>query len=189
MEGCTAPAAPDIERGNDVESWKMGGTMVAEAERLGVLFVCTGNICRSPTAEVVFRKKLDRAGLAHRIRTDSAGLHDFHVGDPPDRRSRAAATNRGYHLDDLRARQVTARDFHSFQLILAMDRGHLAQLRRLAPGDRQERLDLFLSYAPETGFSEVPDPYYGGRAGFEHVLDLVEAGASGLLVALRDRVA
>ncbi|MEI6560026.1 MAG: low molecular weight protein-tyrosine-phosphatase [Rhodospirillaceae bacterium] len=149
-----------------------------------VLFVCTGNICRSPTAEGVFRRMIEEAGLVGRVGTDSAGTESFHVGEPPDARSCQAARARGYPIDDLRARQIRPRDFESFDLILAMDRGHLSQLRRLCPPDLAGRLKLFLDYAPWAGASDVPDPYYGGPGGFTRVLDLIEAGCRGVLEAV-----
>lgn len=152
-----------------------------------ILFVCTGNICRSPTAEGVFRHRAAAAGLAASVETGSAGLAGYHVGEPPDRRSVAAARARGYRIDDLRARKVRPTDFQAYDLILAMDRGHYEELRRLAPPDLRDRVRLFLSYAPETGRLDVPDPYYGDQADFGTVLDLVEAGAAGLLQVVRDR--
>lgn len=151
-----------------------------------VLFVCTGNICRSPTAEGVFRHMVAEAGLSHLIQADSAGTHDYHVGEPPDRRSAAHAARRGYDLSDLRARQVTAADFQHFDHIMAMDSGHLSHLRRMVP-DRADRVNLFLSYAPELGLEDVPDPYYGGTEGFEYVLDMIEAASRGLLRQLTAR--
>ena len=148
-----------------------------------VLFVCMGNICRSPTAEAVVRDLARRAaGLA--IEVDSAGTHGYHAGDAPDERSIAAARRRGFDLSPLRARVVEAADFERFDLVLAMDTPVLERLRVLAPGGRHERLGLFLDYAPALGRRDVPDPYYGGAAGFEEVLDLVEEGARGLLAAL-----
>ncbi|MBM3485845.1 MAG: low molecular weight phosphotyrosine protein phosphatase [Alphaproteobacteria bacterium] len=153
-----------------------------------VLFVCTGNICRSPTAEAVFRARVAAAGLAARIGTGSAGIGDWHVGEAPDPRTRDAASARGYDLSRLRARQVRTADFEDFDLLLAMDHGHERALRRLAPPARLARVGLFLDYAPGAGPREVPDPYYGGADGFALVLDLVEAGVAGLLKSIRDRV-
>ena len=146
-----------------------------------VLFVCMGNICRSPTAEGVARALAERAGLADRFEFDSAGTHDYHIGKAPDRRSQQAAAMRGYDLSTLRARQVSVADFQRFDLVLAMDDDNLALLRRACPPELRHRLGLFLDYAPELGRREVPDPYYGGENGFQEVLDLIEAAARGLL--------
>jgi len=151
-----------------------------------VLFVCMGNICRSPTAEGVFRQLVREAGLADRIEIDSAGTHGYHVGEPPDRRSQLAARRRGIELSDLRARQVVVEDFERFDWVLAMDKANLRLLRAMCPPERADRLRLLLSFAPEVGEAEVPDPYYGGDHGFERVLDLVEAGGRGLLAHLRN---
>lgn len=146
-----------------------------------VLFVCTGNICRSPTAEGVFRALAERRGLGHRIEADSAGTHAYHIGEPPDSRSIATAARRGFDLRPLRARKVAIEDFDRFDLLLAMDRDHLERLVRLAPVERRDRLALFLSFCPGLGADEVPDPYYDGPGAFEHVLDLIEAGSTALL--------
>jgi len=146
-----------------------------------VLFVCTGNICRSPSAEGVFRALVKQRGLDEGIEADSAGTHAYHVGQPPDARSIAAAARRGIDLRPLRARKVVAADFDRFDLILAMDREHLERLYRLAPIERRDRLALFLAYCPGLGRDEVPDPYYDGPGAFELVLDLVEAGSAALL--------
>jgi protein-tyrosine phosphatase len=136
-----------------------------------VLMVCLGNICRSPTAEAVLRAKLEAAGLAERVVVDSAGTGDWHVGSPPDARSQRHAANRGYDLSALRGRQVAEDDFHRFDLILAMDEDNLADLQRLAPeSTSRAELRLFADI-------EVPDPYAGGAAGFEQVLDLVETAS------------
>lgn len=150
----------------------------------GVLFVCTGNICRSPTADGVMRRMVRDAGLAHDVRVESAGTHNYHVGEPPDARAQEHARRRGYDLSGLRARQVVLEDFESFELILAMDRGNLAILRRIAPPAHRHKLRLFMEFAEGWQVEEVPDPYYGGPAGFERVLDMVEAAARGLLAEL-----
>jgi protein-tyrosine phosphatase len=150
-----------------------------------VLFVCTGNICRSPTAEGVFRHLVREAGLEGRIATDSAGTHGYHVGEPPDRRSVACARRRGIDISDLRARQVRALDFEEFDLLLAMDEGHRAALVRLAPPGARGRVGLFLDHAPDAPRREVPDPYYGEGTHFEEVFDLCERAARGLLDSLR----
>ncbi|MBS0319648.1 MAG: low molecular weight phosphotyrosine protein phosphatase [Proteobacteria bacterium] len=151
----------------------------------GVLFVCMGNICRSPTAEGVFRARVERAGLAQRIVVDSAGTHDYHVGEPPDRRAIAAAARRGYDLSGLRARLVEPQDFDRFDWILAMDGRNLAALGAMRPASYAGTLTRMLALAPELGLRDVPDPYYGPRAGFEQVLDLVEAAATSVLAHLR----
>jgi protein-tyrosine phosphatase len=149
-----------------------------------VLFVCTGNICRSPTAEGVFRHVAAAAGLSDRFQIDSAGTHGYHIGEPPDSRSVAQARARGYDLSALRARQFTAADYADFDLLLAMDRGHLKIMRRLASPHDAERARLFLSFAPECGIDDVPDPYYGDERDFAQALDLIERGSRALLDAL-----
>lgn len=153
-----------------------------------VLFVCTGNICRSPTADGVFRRLVREAGLEAEVRVDSAGTHDYHVGEPPDERAQAHALRRGYDLSALRARQVAGEDFDRFDLVLAMDRGHLRILKRLAPPEHHHKLRLFMEYATSLRRDDVPDPYYGGSRGFEEVLDMIEDAARGLLAELRPRL-
>lgn len=152
-----------------------------------ILFVCLGNICRSPTAEGVFRKLVEEAGLAERIRIDSAGTHDYHIGKPPDPRAQEAAARRGVDLSTLRGRQAAPADFEEFDYLLAMDRQNLRHLNKLAPPDLRGKARLFLEFAPDCGFVELPDPYWGGSAGFEQVLDLVEAASAGLLEDFRRR--
>ena len=149
-----------------------------------VLFVCLGNICRSPTAHGIFQQRVEEAGLGDRIHIDSAGTGDWHVGRPPDSRMQEAALQRGYDLSPLRARQVSADDFHDFHHVLAMDASNLADLRDLQPAGGAEPR-LFLDYASGADTREVPDPYYGGEAGFYHVIDLVEDAADGLLQVLK----
>ncbi len=151
-----------------------------------VLFVCTGNICRSPTAEGVLRRKLAEAGLEERVSVDSAGMIDYHAGNPPDRRAIQHAARRGYDLEDLRARQLCRADFEAFDLLLGMDSGHFNQLVRLCPPPLAGRVKLFLEYAAVAGLpSEVPDPYYGGAADYDYALDLIEPGVEGLMAALQ----
>lgn len=150
-----------------------------------ILFFCMGNICRSPTADGVMRAKLKAAGLD--IEVDSAGTHGYHVGAPPDERSQEHALKRGYDLSPLRARQLVAEDFNRFDLALAMDGDNLAHAEALCPPGQRHRLKLLLDYAPAAGKRHVPDPYYGGEAGFEEVLDLVEVACDGLLASLRKR--
>jgi protein-tyrosine phosphatase len=154
------------------------------AARTSVLFVCLGNICRSPTAEAVFRAKVQRSALAGRVGIDSAGTGGWHAGDPPDWRAIAHAANRGYDLSPLRARQVARADFERHDWILAMDRSNLRDLEALKPPDYRGHLGLFLDLAPSTGMREVPDPYDGGPDGFERVLDLIEAAGDALVARL-----
>lgn len=150
-----------------------------------ILFVCTGNICRSPTAEAVFRHLAREARLSGLLTVDSAGTHDYHTGDPPDERSIAAARRRGVAMDGLRARPVEDADFERFDLILAMDAGHMRHLRRMAGPESRANLALFLDYAgPERAGGDVPDPYYGAEEDFEMALDLIFEGARGLLARL-----
>lgn len=149
-----------------------------------VLFVCLGNICRSPTAEGVLRAIAAREFPSLSIDIDSAGTADYHAGEPPDRRTVAAARRRGYDLAGLRARQLQPADFNRFDMVLAMDRSNLAEIESRRPPHAPARLALFLEFAPESSVAEVPDPYYGGIEDFERVLDLCEAAARGLLAHL-----
>ena len=149
--------------------------------RIGVLFVCMGNICRSPTAEGVFRAFAEREGWARHLRIDSAGTHDYHIGEPPDSRAVASALRRGYDLRKLRARQIGSRDFARFDWILAMDSMILQRLSDLRPKTFAGHLGLFLECAPELGLRDVPDPYYGGPEKFERILDLIEPASRALL--------
>jgi len=142
-----------------------------------VLVVCTGNICRSPTAEGVLREKARQRGLDGALRVASAGTHDYHVGESPDARSMKHATKRGYDLSRQRARQVSERDFREFDYILAMDGGHMRLLRAMAPKDATANVAMFLEPSAAWKGLDVPDPYYGGPEGFERVLDMVEEAA------------
>ena len=153
-----------------------------------VLFVCMGNICRSPTAEGVFRHAVVEAGLEQRIVVDSAGTHDYHLGHAPDRRTQSAAAQRGYDLAGLRARQVTRQDFIDFDYILAMDLENLSELKRLAPPAHRGKISLFMDYSRARQGAEVPDPYYGGAPGFELVLDMTEDAAQGLLQQIKKKL-
>lgn len=153
-----------------------------------VLFVCTGNICRSPTAEGVFKSVVEKAGLTDRISSDSAGTGDYHIGEAPDPRAQSAALGRGYDLSPLCARQVSSSDFREFDYVLAMDETHLRQLRCLCPPEHAGKIGLLMAFAGEGTAREVPDPYYGGARGFERVLDMVEEAARGLLEHLRQRI-
>lgn len=148
-----------------------------------ILFFCMGNICRSPTAEGVMRAKLKAAGLD--IEVDSAGTHGYHIGAPPDERSQEHALQRGYDLSSLRARKLLAQDFERFDLVLAMDDNNFAHAQRLCPPSQRHKLKLLMDYAPHAGNPHVPDPYYGGAAGFDEVLDLVETACDGLVQMLR----
>jgi protein-tyrosine phosphatase len=150
-----------------------------------ILFVCTGNICRSPTAEGVFRRLVADAGLDGLIAVDSAGTHGYHVGEAPDPRTQAAAQRRGYDLSRLRARKLARDDFHRFDLLLAMDREHEEILAQLAPPSAGDKVKLLMTFARGAAHEEVPDPYYGGPEGFDLVLDLVEDATAGLLERLR----
>ncbi|MEO6065082.1 MAG: low molecular weight protein-tyrosine-phosphatase [Lysobacterales bacterium] len=147
----------------------------------GVLFICMANICRSPTVEGVFRAAAIQRGCVESLTIDSAGTHDYHLGEPPDRRAVLAAVKRGYDIAALNARAVTVEDFSRFDWILAMDQPNLRALEVLRPPDYAGHLGLFLDLLPGIGVREVPDPYYGGAEGFERVLDLAEAGSAALL--------
>lgn len=149
-----------------------------------VLFVCLGNICRSPTAEGVFKRSVKEAGLDAAIESDSAGTGDYHIGEPPDPRACTAAARRGYDLSRLRARQISRKDFEAFDYVLAMDEQNLRDLKRLCPKEHAHKVRLFTDFC-SSGACAVPDPYGGGPQGFEHVLDLVEDAAQGLLRHIR----
>ncbi|HSP42362.1 MAG TPA: low molecular weight protein-tyrosine-phosphatase [Luteolibacter sp.] len=159
----------------------------ADRQTLRVLFVCMGNICRSPAAEVVFRSMITEAGLEHRIEIDSAGTIGYHSGNPPDRRMSATLKARGYHPHGS-ARQVRLADFDEFDLILPMDDENEADLRSMARDARRAEIRPFSSFCSDNPLGHVPDPYYGGGKGFEHVADIVEDGCRGLLEHLRGRL-
>ncbi len=146
-----------------------------------VLFVCLGNICRSPTAEGVFRALVESRGLADSIHIDSAGTSNWHIGERPDPRAIEAASARGIDLTSLRGRQAIVRDFSEFDYVIAMDHENYANLSRLATPEQQSKLHLFLEFAGGVLEVEVPDPYFGGTGGFPHVLDLIENASEGLL--------
>ena len=150
-----------------------------------VLFVCMGNICRSPTAEAVFRARVEEAKLMQYFVIDSAGTHDYHVGAPPDSRTQHAAKQRGYDMSQLRGRQVEVADFARFDYILAMDQDNLAILLKNCPAHLQHKVNRLLAFSPRYLDLDVPDPYYGGRDGFETVLDMVEDAAEGLIEAIK----
>lgn len=153
-----------------------------------VLFICMGNICRSPTAEGVFRSFLRRHGLEVNVEVDSAGTHGYHVGESPDPRTQRAAASRGYDLSNIRARKVAPQDLEYFDLILAMDKNNLEVLRRMCPPQLAGRLQLFMRYAKNFDDEEVPDPYYGLGHEFDMVIDMVEDASAGLIEELQERL-
>ena len=156
--------------------------------RVKVLFVCMGNICRSPMAQGVFRHLVQEAGYTAEIQIDSAGTHGYHIGEPPDERAEETARVRGIDISDLRARRAEPKDFLCFDYILAMDQENYHSLARICPPGMEPKLLLFMDFAPQLKRREVPDPYYGGQRGFDQVLDMVEAAARGLLEHLTRRV-
>ena len=162
----------------------MAGSL-KNTQKVRVLFVCLGNICRSPTAHGVFEAMIEQNGLSDRIEVDSAGTSGWHIGARSDPRSSEAAGRRGYDMSHIRARQVDSEDFSTFDYILAMDDQNLADLQALKPDDFNGCLDLFLSFSSDYAGQAVPDPYYGGEQGFEHVLDMVEDGSRGLLFRIQ----
>lgn len=149
-----------------------------------ILMVCMGNICRSPLAEGVVRRLVDRAGMSGFIEVDSAGTLAYHAGEQPDPRAKKVAASRGYDLSGMRARRVAEDDFSHFDLVLAMDKQNLAALERVCPDAQLHKLGLFMEYAEDSGHDEIPDPYYGGPDGFERVLDMCEAAAQGLIASI-----
>lgn len=153
-----------------------------------VLLVCMGNICRSPTAEVVLRQMIKNNKLGHIVEVDSAGTHGYHVGEAPDSRTQRAALVRGYNLSQLRARKVARQDIDYFDLILAMDKSNLDNLRRMAPPEAHDRIKLFMDYSKNFEDDEVPDPYYGLGHGFDLVLDMVEDASQGLVDEIKRKV-
>lgn len=156
-------------------------------KKVRVLFVCMGNICRSPTAQGVFEKVLDEEGLSAMVDVDSAGTHAYHVGEPPDPRAQETARKKGVELGSQRARRFVPEDFSRFDYILAMDEENMSMLEEGCPPGHEAKLSLLMDFAPERAEREVPDPYYGGRNGFERVFNLVEAAARGLVADIRGR--
>jgi len=154
--------------------------------KIRVLFVCMGNICRSPTAEAVFRRTVDKAGLGDTIECDSAGTHDYHIGEPPDQRAQLAASRRGYDMSNLRGRKVAPTDFERFDYVVAMDRRNFSLLENLCPPEYAGKLKLYCDFDDNFAGCEVPDPYYGGAHGFEQVLDMIEAVSASLVTRLRE---
>ena len=155
--------------------------------RVKVLFVCMGNICRSPTAEGVFRHLLQTEQYDNWIMTDSAGTHAYHIGEPPDRRAQQTALSRGIDLSDLRGRKAIKEDFYEFDYILAMDNENYQNLKQICPDGLEDKLSLFLDFSDDYSETQVPDPYYGGDQGFEHVFDLVESASRGLIDDIKKR--
>lgn len=153
--------------------------------KISVLFVCLGNICRSPTAHAVFQSMVDSEGLSQQIAVDSAGTGDWHLGHAPDRRTSLVAADRGYDMSELRSRLVETEDFNQFDYIIAMDSDNLSNLHAMCPDSYSGQLGLFLDYSQQNEQTEVPDPYYGGDNGFALVLDLVEEASAGLLAHIR----
>lgn len=162
--------------------------MVNNTKKTSLLFVCMGNICRSPTAEGVFRAQALAAGIEPTLYIDSAGTHAYHVGAAPDARSQLYAKKRGYDLSQQRARQVNANDFDQFDYLLAMDKDNLALLKGACPPEHQHKLALFMQYASNSSADEVPDPYHGGARGFDIVLDYIEDASKGLIDALKKQI-
>ncbi|WP_321925247.1 low molecular weight protein-tyrosine-phosphatase [Paraburkholderia guartelaensis] len=158
-------------------------------KKVSVCFVCLGNICRSPTAEAVMLRLVDEAGLAGRVEIDSAGTGDWHIGEAPDERAQRAGGLRGYELAALRARQIAADDFRRFDLIVAMDDANVTALQGVCPASERDKIRLLMEFAPQAETRVVIDPYFGGDAGFETVLDQCEAACAGLLAALRPQLA
>ena len=157
-------------------------------KKIKVLFVCMGNICRSPTAEGVFRHLVQQEGHSDWIKTDSAGTHAYHIGEQPDRRAQQTARTRGIDLSDLRGRQALVNDFHEFDYILAMDNENYQNLQSLCPAGHEEKLSLFLNFSKEYSESQVPDPYYGEMDGFTYMCELLESATGGLLKDIEKRL-
>jgi protein-tyrosine phosphatase len=156
-------------------------------KKIHILFVCMGNICRSPLAHGLFEHRVERAGLAERITIDSAGTHAYHVGNPPDPRSQKTALGHGFDLSAQRARKVASSDFEKFDYLLAMDNDNYALLSVECPDEYRHKLKLMLEFAPQLAETEVPDPYYGGASGFEQVYQLLDAAADGLMADIKVR--
>ena len=155
--------------------------------QVSVLFICMGNICRSPTAEGVFRHLVQQEGHDNWITTDSAGTHAYHIGEQPDRRAQQTARSRGIDLSDLRGRKAIKSDFEVFDYVLAMDDDNYQILESMCPSGFEDKLSLFLDFSKDYSETQVPDPYYGGDQGFEHVFDLVESASLGLLEDIKNR--
>lgn len=156
--------------------------------KIKILFVCMGNICRSPSAEGIFRHLVEEHKVGPLFEIDSAGTHAYHIGEPPDRRSQEAAARRSIDISSLQARQVMPKDFEYYHYLLAMDRENYKTLRKMSSPQHLHKIHLFMKFAPHFHTEEVPDPYYGGADGFEQVLDMVDAAARGLLAELQSTV-
>ena len=161
----------------------MGGQVVK------ILFVCMGNICRSPTAHGVFRDLVERHGLSDQVVIDSAGTHAYHVGSPPDRRAQETALRRGVNLSDVEARHVETEDFERFDYVIAMDQDNYMSLSKKCPDAHVNKIYMLMDFAPSSRTREVPDPYYGGASGFERVFDLVQSASEGLVEEIKGRLA
>lgn len=161
---------------------------MTDPKAFGVLFVCTGNICRSPSAEGIFRAMAKKRGLDRLLHVDSCGTYGYHVGEPPDERAVQAAGRRGYDLSTLRARKLEPSDFQEFDYILAMDGGHLEQLRHYQPADSRAQVHMMMAFTPGSGTGQVADPYYGNERGFEAMLDQLEVACLALLDHLEERL-
>lgn len=156
-------------------------------KKTSVLFICMGNICRSPTAEGIFRHLIREKNIVEQFELDSAGTHAYHIGTKPDSRAQATAESRGIDLSDLRGRKVTVSDFDKFDYVLAMDKDNYSMLKELCPSAKRQNLKLFLDFAEDLSFNEVPDPYYGGTDGFEKVFDMLENASLGLLEHIQNK--
>jgi protein-tyrosine phosphatase len=156
-------------------------------DKVKVLFICMGNICRSPSAEAVFHHMVETSALKDYIEVASAGTHNYHVGDRADHRSHQAASDRGFDLSKHRAQHFKKEHFDYYDYLLVMDDNNYEHVMRMCPKGHEEKVHYFMDFAPQLGVKEVPDPYYGGADGFDHVLDLIEAASAGLMSEIRDR--
>ena len=156
-------------------------------EKTSILFVCMGNICRSPTAEGIFRHMLAKKNISDNFELDSAGTHAYHIGAAPDSRAQATAVARGIDLSDLKGRKVEFSDFEQFDFVLAMDKDNYSILKEMCPPDKYQKLNLFLDFAKDLDIEEVPDPYYGGTGGFEKVFDMLEQASLGLIEHIENK--
>lgn len=158
------------------------------ARKQSVLFVCSGNICRSPYAEAYLVHRLNQEGLSNHVNVESAGTHGYHTGEAPDRRGRAAALRRGINMDHLRARPVRPHDMEEFSLLIAMADEHYSALMRAARGDEKQKIYYFSDFTPDLGVKSIPDPYYGGDSDFEYMMDLIEKGTEGIINHIKNEI-